>query len=153
MRAQARVVVRRQLDNRLKSLVDLDIGDRPTLGWVKSIREALGMTMAQLAIRLGVSAPRILKLEQAEAQGTITLKSLERAAEAMGCRLVYAVVPGKPLTEMVAERARLVARRRLGAVRHSMMLEDQTVDPVEDNAQLTDLARKLAETGGSALWE
>ena len=153
MRAQARVVVRRQLDNRLKSLVDLDIGDRPTLGWVKSIRESLGMTMAQLAIRLGVSAPRILKLEQGEAQGTITLKSLERAAEAMGCRLVYAIVPVKPLTEMVAERARLVARRRLGAVRHSMMLEDQTVDPVEDNAQLTDLARKLAETGGSALWE
>lgn len=153
MRAQARVVVRRQLDNRLKSLVDLDIGDRPTLGWVKSIREALGMTMAQLALRLGVSAPRILKLEHAEAQGTITLKSLERAAEAMGCRLIYAIVPGKPLTEMVAERARLVARRRLGAVRHYMMLEDQAVDPVEDDVQLSDLARKLAEKAGSALWE
>lgn len=153
MRAQARVVVRQQLDNRLKSLVDLDIGDRPTQGWVKSIREALGMTMAQLAIRLGVSAPRILKLEQAEAQGSITLKSLERAAEAMGCRFVYAIVPGKPLTEMVAERAGLVARRRLDAVRHHMMLEDQAVDRVDDDSHLTDLARKLAENAGSALWE
>ena len=152
MNARTRFAARRQLDKRFKLLAKMDI-DSPQQGWVKAIRTALGMTMAQMARRLGVSQSRIATLERAEAEGAITLKSLERAAEAMDCRLVYALIPRKPLTEMVEERAGVVARRRLDAVRHHMTLEDQAVDRVEDDAQLTELARKLAETAGSALWE
>lgn len=152
MNVRTRLAARRQLDKRLKLLAKMDI-DSPQQGWVKAIRTALGMTMAQMASRLGVSQSRIATLERAEAEGAITLKSLERAAEALECRLVYALIPRQPINEMVADRAALVARRRLDSVRHHMTLEDQAVDRVEDDAQLTDLARKLAETAGSALWE
>ena len=86
------------------------------------------MTTGQLAKRLGVQQPRIIELEKAEASGNITAQSLERAAEAMGCRLVYALVPIKPLTQTIEERARDLAQRKLASVDQSMRLEAQGVD-------------------------
>jgi predicted DNA-binding mobile mystery protein A len=77
--------------------------------------------------RLGLSQPTIVGFEQAEANGTITLHTLQRAAEALGCRLVYALVPEKPLADTVRERAELIAERQAGAIEHSMRLEDQAV--------------------------
>jgi len=93
MRPADRASARRQLDKRLSVLTDIDALTRPPRGWVKAIREALGMTTAQLAKRMGVSQPRAVTLEQAEARGAITLDSLERAEQALDCRLVYALVP------------------------------------------------------------
>lgn len=100
---------------------------RPARGWIRAIRESLGMTTAQLAKRLGVKQPRIVEMEKAEAGGNITMQSLERAAEALGCRLVYVLVPLKPLTQMLEERAAQVAERQLAAVEQSMKLEAQEV--------------------------
>jgi predicted DNA-binding mobile mystery protein A len=85
------------------------------------------MTTSQFAERLGVSQPRIVELEQSEAGGGVTLNTLQRAAEALGCRLVYALVPERPLEETVRARADLVASRLTAAVEHSMRLEDQEV--------------------------
>lgn len=66
-------------------------------------------------------------LEKSEVSSTVTLQTLQRAAEALGCRFVYALVPEKPLAETVRQRADLVAQRQLAAVEHSMRLEDQSV--------------------------
>lgn len=117
----------RHLDQYFSNLRVLAQRPRPPKGWVRAIRDALGMTTAQFAMRLSVSQPRIIKLERAEADGTMTLRTLQRAAEALGCRLVYALVPEKPLAEMVQERAALIADRRATAVEHTMRLEDQAV--------------------------
>lgn len=152
MRAPARVAARRQIDKRLKNLRNLTHTDPPARGWVKAIREALGMTMAQLGDRLGVTAPRVAALESAEVSGSVSLKTLERAAEALDCRLVYVLLPRTPLAEMVAERAEALARRRLDAVRHHMALENQSVNRIEDDAQFTELVRSITATAGSELW-
>ena len=96
MRPNERASARRQLDKRLCLLNDTQSLARPPRGWIKAVREALGMTTAQLAKRLGVSQPRAVGIEKAEARGAITLDSLERAAQALDCRLVYALVPNKP---------------------------------------------------------
>jgi predicted DNA-binding mobile mystery protein A len=85
------------------------------------------MTMSQFARRLEVSQPRIVELEQSEVSGSVTLNTLQRAAEALGCRLVYALVPERPLAETVREQADLIASRQVGAVTQSMRLEDQEV--------------------------
>jgi predicted DNA-binding mobile mystery protein A len=85
------------------------------------------MTTAQLGKRLDVSQPRIVELEQSEVSGRVTLNTLQRAAEALGCRLVYALVPDRPLADTVRERAELVATRQANAVAQSMRLEDQEV--------------------------
>jgi predicted DNA-binding mobile mystery protein A len=146
-------MARRQLDKRLNFLRNSEGLARPRQGWLKPIREALGMTADQMARRLGVSQPRIFKMEKAEAQGTITLGTLERAAQALDCRLVYAFVPRKPLEELVEDRARALAKQRLSAVSHSMALEDQSVDETDARAHLEALVEKIIDGSGSALWE
>lgn len=116
-----------QLDQRFLELQDLSHATRPSRGWIRAIREALGMTTAQLARRLGVQQPRIVELEKAEATGNITVQSLQRAAEAMGCRFVYALVPIKPITQTIAERANQLAEQKLASVEQTMRLEGQEV--------------------------
>jgi predicted DNA-binding mobile mystery protein A len=117
----------RHLDKRFAALRPLANSGRPPKGWLRAIRDALGMTTAQFGRRLRVSQPRIVELEQSEASGGVTLNTLQRAAEALGCRLVYALVPDRPLAETVRERAELVAARQLSNVEQTMRLEDQAV--------------------------
>lgn len=152
MRAQDRAAARRQLDKRLKLLENSDTLIRPPKGWLRAVREALGMTAQQLADRLGISQPRVLAIEKAEVNGSITLRTLERAAQALDCRLVYALVPREPLEQLVEKRASDLARRRLRSARHNMALEAQGVDLADERAQLEQLTRRILERAGSELW-
>ncbi len=126
----------RHLDKRFTVLRPLAKSVRPPKGWLRAVRDALGMTTAQLARRMGVSQPRIIELEQAEVSGGVTLHSLQRAAEALGCRLVYVLVPDRPLAEVVRARAELVAEKQLASVQHTMSLEDQAVQDKQANKDL-----------------
>jgi predicted DNA-binding mobile mystery protein A len=112
-------------------------------GWTRAVREALGMTTAQLAKRLGVKQPSVVAIEQSEAKGTIELTTLRRIAVALDCTLVYAFVPNKPLEAMVRERARLFSRRRRGPVEHSMLLEDQAVKANDSGKRLDEIVRNV----------
>jgi predicted DNA-binding mobile mystery protein A len=132
----------RHLDKRFTGLRRLAQSPRPPKGWLRAIRDALGMTSAQFARRLGVSQPRIIELEQSEVSGSVTLNTLQRAAEALGCRLVYALIPEKPLAETVRERTELIAERQLKAVEQTMRLEDQFV---KDATAAKDLRRQFVE--------
>lgn len=145
-------MARKQLDKRLNLLQNVDILARPPRGWIKAIREALGMTTAQLGKRLGVSQPRVLGIEKAEVSGSIKLESLERAAHALDCRLVYALAPRKPLEYLAEDQARELAKKRLRATSHSMALEDQRVDEADEQEHLERLVQKLLNQPGSALW-
>jgi predicted DNA-binding mobile mystery protein A len=132
----------RHLDQRFRSLRSLSESPRPPKGWVRAVRDALGMTSAQLGRRLKVSQPRIVEIEQAEVSGSLTLHSLQRAAEALGCRLVYALVPEKPLADVIRKRAEEIADRRSSAVEHTMRLEDQAVS---DKKAARDLRERMIE--------
>lgn len=121
---------------------------RPPRGWVRAVREALGMSAAALAARLGTTPGAVTRLEQSEAADRIRLDTLRRAADALGCDLVYLLVPRRPLTEVVRDRARELAHRQVAAVEQTMRLEDQATG---QTSQLEDqLARQLLERGG--LW-
>jgi predicted DNA-binding mobile mystery protein A len=132
----------RHLDKRFSGLRRLAQSPRPPKGWLRAIRDALGMTTAQFARRLGVSQPRIIELEQSEVSGSVTLNTLQRAAEALGCRLVYVLIPEKPLAETVRERTALIAERQLKAVEQTMRLEDQSV---KGATAAKDLRRQFVE--------
>ncbi|NOJ44715.1 mobile mystery protein A [Bradyrhizobium archetypum] len=132
----------RHLDSRFATLSALSHAQRPPKGWIRAIRDALGMTTAQYAKRLGVSQPRIVELEKSEQGGSVTLNTLQRAAEALGCRLVYALVPERPLAEVVTKRAAEVAERQSRAVEQTMRLEDQAV---EDNQAARALREQAIE--------
>ena len=153
MRPQDRAMARKNIDKRLSQIGNLQNLARPPRGWIKAIREALGMTSKQMAKRMGVSQPRASEIEKTELSGSLTLDTLQRAAQALDCQLVYALVPRKPLQELVEERALRLARVRLKATSHSMALEGQSLDEADAQGQLDQLRKKLAEYEGSALWE
>jgi predicted DNA-binding mobile mystery protein A len=133
----------RHLDKRFSALRPLVQSPRPPKGWLRAIRDALGMTTAQFGRRLGVSQPRIIELEQSEVSGGVTLNTLQCAAEALGCRFVYALVPEQPLEDTVRSRAQLIAARQLAAVEHTMRLEDQSVTSKKVSKEL--LQRRIED--------
>ena len=128
MKPPIRTRARDRLDARLAAIKPIDSFAIPPKGWIRAIRDAIGMTGAQLGRRLGMTAQGIASVERSEAEGKIQLNTLRRAGEAMDCVLVYALVPKTSLTEMVDRRARELALRTLRRVSHSMALEDQQVD-------------------------
>lgn len=134
---------RKALDARFGALEGVPT-QRPPSGWLRAIREALGMTASEVATRLGVSQPRLTRIERAELDGSLKLSTLERAADALGCRLVYFVVPKEGTLEgAVMDQARRVALERLNRAAHTMRLEDQEVDI--DPSEVDELAANLAE--------
>ena len=76
----------------------------PSEGWLRTARKALGMSGAQLARRMGVTRARIANVEHAELSGSVTLKSMQAAAEALGCRFVYAIVPSQTVEDMIIHK-------------------------------------------------
>lgn len=137
---------RRALDRQMSVYRALATRPRPVLGWVRAIRDALGMSGADMARRMGVTQPNISQLEKSETNGTIQLDTLHRAAAAMDCTLVYALVPNGSLDEVVRRRARFVAERELAATDQSMRLEGQT-PPTELRKDIAeDLAERLIDT-------
>jgi predicted DNA-binding mobile mystery protein A len=139
------------LDTQLKPLRDMEPLIRPGRGWIKAIREAIGMTTGQYAKRLGVSQPRVAALEKAEADGAVTLKTLRQAAEALDCDFVYALVPRKPLEQVVKDRARDVAERQLARTDQTMRLENQAVSKSRMVRARDELAAELLR-GDRRLW-
>lgn len=126
----------------------------PTRGWVRAVKEALGMTDTQLARRLGLKAKQSIEdMLKYEVSGAIKLQTLRKLAEALDCRLVYALVPRKSLDDIRRERAREVARRMLKPVSHSMMLEDQGVSEKMEQRQLERRIEKLLAGDPKDLWD
>jgi predicted DNA-binding mobile mystery protein A len=139
---------RELLDGHFEEWQPLRALARPPRGWVRAVREALGMSAAALAARLGTTAGAVTRLEQSEASDHIGLGTLRRAADALGCDLVYLLVPRRPLGEVVWERARELAQEQAAAVEQTMLLEDQQTGA--SSAMEERLARQLLERGG--LW-
>jgi predicted DNA-binding mobile mystery protein A len=126
---RVRQLGREQLDKRLSEVRRIAQAlQPPPKGWIAAIRTALGMTQADLAKRMDVSRQAVSQLEHREADGSITLNALQEAAEALGGRVVYIVIPDRPMSQTLEERASRIARQIVTSVRHTMRLEDQETD-------------------------
>lgn len=146
-------LVRKQLERRLAPLRKAPEFARPARGWIKAVREALGMTAAQLGARIGVSQSRIARIEKDEAEDAVTLATLRRVAEGLDCTLVYALVPNRPLDEIMAERARAAADAQLKRTHHSMRLENQALDKHDLEAERERLAMEILAGDPRRLWD
>lgn len=111
------------------------------------------MTTYQLARRLNVNQSRVVKMESAAVDRSITLKTLERAAEALECHLVFALVPKHSLEATIREQAEYVAKQQLRYLSHSMELEDQAVDASTIDEEVQALTQVLLEGSEKKLWE
>lgn len=143
----------RQLDAALNRWRSADLPPRPASGWIKAIRESLGMAAAHLAARLGVTTSTATRLETSEADDTISLGTLRRAAEALDCELRYALVPKQSLAETLENRAMTLARQQMAAISHTMALEAQSTSREVVEAQTRALAEELLKGSRRALWK
>lgn len=128
MNKESRTRERRTLDNRLNKFPQRDEFTVPRRGWIKSIREALGMSAADLGERMGITRQSVLTLEESESDGKARMDSLKRAAEAMDCSFVYAFLPNFSLENILRQQIDKVIAQRMKKVSHSMKLEDQLAE-------------------------
>jgi predicted DNA-binding mobile mystery protein A len=145
MRSEFRNLRLKQLDRALEPYRAARKELRPSKGWIRAIRQALGISSGDLARRLGTSRQLPLQLEKGEAEDRITLKSLRAAANALDCDLVYALVPrADSMQELIENRARAEAKNRVLGIEHSMALENQAVGRIDEavETETQRLARK-----------
>lgn len=143
---------RKSLDEKLRAYSPAKHFMNPKSGWVKAIREALGMTTAQLAERMGIQQSGITLLEQREVNKKVSLEILQRAAQAMNCELVYALVPKESLEKIVDEQAARSAREILKRTVHTMNLELQGAGAAETDLHQNELAAELKNKLDRRLW-
>ncbi len=149
-RVQNSELARNRLDDRLKTIPSPGDLARPHKGWIRAIRDALGMSASELASRVGVRQQTISEIERSEQHDTIRLKTLESVAQAMNCQLVYALIPDTTLEEILMNQARHRAIQHLEAISQHSRLEDQAVSNKELADQIEELAVLLA--GRRGLW-
>jgi predicted DNA-binding mobile mystery protein A len=143
-----------QVDALLQEAAVHPLPPRPPVGWVRAIREALGMSAAVLAKRLEITPSGFRKLEQAEAADAITLATLRRMAEALDCDLQYALVPRRPLRTMRFQQALKLAQEWQQRADRTMALEAQTIQESSATAQqrLEAMAQEILHSSATRLW-
>lgn len=131
-------------DRKLRKLRPLRELSRPSKGWIRTIRETLGITTQQMAMRMGVTQPRVVRMEKDEPRGGISLETLKKAADALDCELIYALVPRSGSLEAYRQdQARHVARKMLAQVDHTMALENQSATDRTQNSRLAEMTAEV----------
>lgn len=144
----------KQIDRKISSYRSLIEAEPPQEGWIKAIREALGITLDQVAKKLGVQKSTINFHERSEQKHTITLHTLEQIAGVLGCRLVYALIPERDLEDVLKQRMKDYVNSELDALSHSMLLEEQKTnsDHIKIEKQVL-LDQLMRQKNISKIWE
>lgn len=143
----------RQLDKALKPYQALRQRQAPDKGWIRTIRETLGMSLRQLAERADLSKTSVTNAEQTERRGTVQLETLQKLADAMDCDLVYALVPRQSLKKTIHAQATRIARTIVGRVSESMELEDQAVPDEDARRQIDEMIEELLRNRPRDFWD
>lgn len=153
MRRKQKKLAREQLDETMKSFESLKAMSAPIKGWIRAIRDTVGMTGGQLAKRLKVNQQRVARIEQDEVLGKVTLNTMQNVAEAMDCVFVYGVVARDSLEQIVRGQAELVAKKRMVRSNQMMRLEKQELSEAEKVKAIQTLIDEIVETMPKSLWD
>ena len=146
-------LAREQLDATLGRFEPLKTLVPPGKGWIRAIRDAIGMTGGQLAKRLNINKQRVSRIEHDEKLGKVKIETLRNVAEAMDCVFVYGFVPRKSLDDTLKNQAIHVAKKRMSRVAHTMALEDQVLSRDEQKKAFETAVEELIKTMPKSLWE
>ena len=127
----------------------------PSEGWLRTMRKALGMSGAQLARKMGVTRALISQAESNEVSGSVTIKTMQKMAKAMGCRFVYAVLPpkGKEAEDVILAQAMKWARKAVEHANTHMALENQSLPKGTQEDEMQRLARYIAGEMAPGFWD
>ena len=124
----------------------------PKEGWIRTTRTALGMTGPQLGKRMNVSKAQVSQTEKGEAGGSVTIKTMEKAAAALGCRFVYALVPEETVAELINKRARDKAKKIVEKTNEHMAIEAQTLSSEQILFEIEKLQAEFIRDMPADLW-
>jgi len=153
MKAWNQKLIRQQISITLDRFKPLKLINPPSKGWIRAIRDALGMNVRQFAERLKVDKSRVPRIERDEVEGNVTLKTMRRAAEALDCVFVYGLVPRTSLEDTVRNRAEYVAKQKAKRLSQTMLLEDQKLTDVEESESINAYIEKLISETPKSLWD
>ena len=146
-------LVRKQLDKTLLEFRPILGVSIPQKGWVRAIRDSLGMSGRQLADRLGVTRQRVSEIERDELSGSVSIKSMRKVADRLDCVFVYAFAPRISLEHTVHDRVKQVVEERLKRASQSMLLEGQELNEDDELEALSDMVEEMIENLPSTLWD
>jgi predicted DNA-binding mobile mystery protein A len=141
-----------QVERALEPFTQVAGRTTPTSGWLRSIRESLGRSIRTQAALLGLAPATLQQSERSEAQDRISLGQLRKLADGLDCELVYALVPKKPLHDMVEDRARYLAVQEVGGVEHTMALEGQRPSDAFLERKVRERQEELLAGAWNRLW-
>ena len=154
MKRSKQKLIIEQMDKKLALFNAVNGIDPPTSGWIQAIRTTLKMSLRQFGERMRITSQSAREIEQREASGTLSLKSLRDVANAMDMKLVYGFVPLKgSLQAMIEKRAYEVARTIVMRTSQSMKLEDQEVAKARLEKAIQELAEEIRQEMPRYLWD
>jgi predicted DNA-binding mobile mystery protein A len=148
-----RKLIREQIDVALQQFAPLRNSAIPTKGWIRAIRDAMGMTAKQLAGNLEVTQQAVARIEKGEVAGSVSIKTMRRVAEHLDCNFVYGFTPKTSLEDTVRARATQVEKKRLAQANQTMALEAQSLSKGENKRVLSEMIDELVDTMPSNLWD
>ncbi len=146
-------VIREQLDKKMEVFRNFAGLAMPQQGWIKTIREALGLSASQLGKKVGIDQSRISRLENAEKTGELKLSSLQKIANGLNMKFVYGFVPEETFEAMVRDQAKRIALKRLETLDNTMRLEKQALSDEDKKKALDDMIEKILIDSPKDFWD
>ena len=146
-------LIREQLEKTLDKFKVVKDVNPPVKGWIRAIRDALGMSARQLAARIGVSQQSVSRIEKDELSGSVTIKTMRKTAEALDCVFVYGFVPRQTLSDTFKSQAILYTKNQLGRVAQTMSLEAQSLPPEENMRMFENMPPEIILKPPANLWD
>lgn len=143
----------KQLDQKIKAFKKTEFFVFPG-GWINAVRVSLGMSLAQMGKKMKMTAQGVRELENREVNGSISLKNLDKAAQALGLKLNYGFYnPGKNLEEIMNHNARGAAEKIVMRTHRIMRLEDQANSKSRLKRAIKEKTIELAGKKAKSIWD
>ena len=153
MRNQRKLLIE-QLDRKLKPFFGSEMVIIPNNGWINTLRTTMNMTLEQLGKKLNMTKQGVKRIEESEAAGTITLKSLKEVGNALEMKFIYGFVPiDGSIDSLLDRKSRILAEKIILRTNHNMMLEDQEIEKGNLKNAIEDLSQEIKFELKRIIWD
>lgn len=143
-----------QLNEKMEKLIGMQQLIVPPIGWIKAIRNGIGMSMEQLGKKLSITKQAVMDMERREMEGAITIKSMQEIAKVLDMRFVYGFVPNSgSLEQMIEMRALEIATKIVQRTSTTMKLEDQVNTKERIEKAIKERAAEIINKTPKILWD
>jgi len=143
-----------QLNEKLAQLTVLQHVNVPPIGWIKAIRNGIGMSMEQLGKKLSITKQGVMDIEKREKEGAVTIKSMQELAKALDLKFVYGFVPNAgSLEQMIENRVLEIATKIVERTSTTMKLEDQANSKERIENAIKEISSEIINKTPKILWD